>query len=60
MAGGSVLSFAMTGGVFAFSMAGMFLVLLVQPLGLAPRMAVASADEADGGDGKEAGEEGLH
>ncbi len=36
------------------------LVGLVQALGLAPRMAVAGANEADGGGGEEAGEDELH
>lgn len=46
-------------GVLGTVMA-VLLVLLMQALGLAPWMAVAGADEADGGDGKEAGKEGLH
>ena len=49
-----------TGFCMMFATLGVVLVGLVQALGLAPWMAVTGPDEADGGNGKEAGKDGLH
>lgn len=44
----------------AFAMTAVLLVLFMKRFGLTERMTVTGPDKANGGDGEEAGKEGLH